>query len=136
MAFCDLAGIDEQTMSRLSSTFGGGFGRLREICGAVSGAGIILGLLYYDANPENKKAKAEHYARVQEFAKSFEAINGSYICRDLLQAKIKVTTDPTPDDRTPEYFKTRPCAKLVDDAAKLLEEYIHKHPLPAVNMPQ
>lgn len=129
LAFCDLVGIDEKTMLRLSSSFGGGFGRLREICGAVSGAGIIMGLLYYDSNPENKKAKAEHYARIQELAKQFKEINGSYICRDLLQAKIKVTTDPTPDERTPEYFKTRPCAKMVDDAVMLLQKYIDEHPV-------
>lgn len=129
MAFCDLCNIDQDAMSRLSSSLGGGFSRLREICGAVSGAGIVLGLLYYDTNPDNKKAKAEHYARVQEFVKSFEAINGSYICRNLLEAKIRVATDPTPDERTPEYFKKRPCAKLVDDAVKLLESYIENHPV-------
>lgn len=128
IAFSDLVGIDEQTMCRLSSTFGGGFGRLREICGAVSGAGIILGLLYYDNNPNNKKAKAEHYKRVQEFAKAFKEINGSYICGELLDGKINVNKDPNPDERNAEYFKIRPCVKMVDDAVKLLNEYIENHP--------
>ena len=128
-AFADLTGLKQDFMLRLSASFGGGFGRLREICGTVSGMGIVLGLLY-STGEDTPQEKAAHYARVQEVAKAFEARNGSLICRELLSAKVKVTTDPNPDPRTPEYFKKRPCAKLVDDAVQILEQYLESHPIP------
>ena len=125
MAFADELGIDRDVLVKVSSSFGGGFGRLREVCGAVSAMGIVVGLLegkYF--SKEGIQAKAEQYAKIQKLAGEFKEINGSIVCRDLLGAKL-ASTNPQPDERTPEYYKTRPCAKLVGDMAEILERYIN-----------
>lgn len=121
-AFADELNMDMDTLMRVSSSFGGGFGRLREICGAVSAMGIVSGLLKgCDFSKEGIDAKAKHYALIQKLAGEFSRINGSIVCRELLGAKLALT-DPQPDARTPEYYKSRPCAKLVGDAAEILEK--------------
>jgi len=122
LAFEDEIGVDRNTLLRLSASFGGGFGRLRELCGCVSGMGIVLGALHpYDA--KDTRAKAEHYALVQKLAGRFREKNGSIICRELLGAKL-AATNPEPEARTPEYYKTRPCAKLAGDAAEILSDWL------------
>ena len=124
MAFADELGVDRDILVKVSSSFGGGFGRLREVCGAVSAMGIIIGLIEgKDFSVEGIQAKAEQYAKIQQLANEFKAINRSIVCRDLLGAKL-ATTNPQPDERTPEYYKTRPCAKLVGDMSEILEKYI------------
>ena len=124
MAFADELNIDKDILVKVSSSFGGGFGRLREVCGAVSAMGIIVGLLEgKDFSKEGLEAKAEQYAKIQKLANEFKEINGSIVCRDLLGAKL-ATTNPQPDARTPEYYKIRPCAKLVGDISEILEKYI------------
>ena len=127
LAYSDLLEMDESTLAKISSSFGGGFGRMREICGSVSGMGMVLGLLYACDDSSNKEAKAAHYARVQEVACAFEEKNGSIVCRELLGLNEKHDA-PTPEARTNEYYKKRPCAELVGDSAEILEEYISKHP--------
>ena len=100
-------------------------GRLREVCGAVSGMFIVEGLLegYFDPTAENAQLqKAEHYKRIQELARRFKERNTSIICREILGARA--TTNPTPDERTPEYYKTRPCARMCGDAADILEAFL------------
>ncbi len=124
LTFADELNIDRDTLLKISSSFGGGFGRLREICGAVSGMGIVAGALKgCDFSEAGQDAKSKHYALIQQLAGAFREINGSIVCRELLGAKI-AATNPQPDSRTPEYYKSRPCAKLVGDAAEIAEKYL------------
>lgn len=125
LAFADVTGFGGEQALKLCSSFGGGMGRLREVCGAVSGMFIVEGLLegYSDPKDENaKQQKAQHYARIQELARRFRERNTSIVCREILGARA--STNPVPDDRTPEYYKTRPCAKMCGDAAEILEAYL------------
>ncbi|MEG1741361.1 MAG: C-GCAxxG-C-C family protein, partial [Acetivibrio sp.] len=84
LAFSDLYDIDEETAIKLSSSFGGGMGRLREVCGAVSGMFMVAGTLYGYSDPKASTEKQEHYKRIQELAKKFQEENGSIVCRELL----------------------------------------------------
>ncbi len=132
LAFSDMYNIDRETAARLSSSFGGGMSRLREVCGAVSGMAMVAGMLYgYDA-PKDYEGKSEHYARVQELAKTYEAKNGSIVCRELLGLSKK-REEPTPERRTEEYYKKRPCEQLVRMAAGIMEEYMEQHPLGTID---
>jgi len=125
VAFCDETGLDINTALKISSSFGGGMGRLREVCGAVTGMFMVVGMKYGYTNPSDKKAKAKHYELVQDLAKQFEKENGAIICRELLDLSVK-NDNPVPDDRNKNYYKKRPCAKLVEEAARILDEYILK----------
>lgn len=126
MAFADELGVDGDILVRVSSSFGGGLGRLREVCGAVSAMGIVVGLREgKDFSKEGIQAKAAQYATVQRLAGEFRDINGSIVCRDLLGAKL-ATTGSQPDERTPEYYKSRPCARLVGDMAEIIAKYLHQ----------
>lgn len=115
--YCEELGLDFETAMKLSSSFGGGMGRLREVCGAVSGMFMVLGLLY--STGKNKK---EQYEKVQEIAKKFKDKNGSIICRELLNG-IETSTSPTPSVRDEAYYKKRPCLDLVVDAVEIIENY-------------
>lgn len=126
-AFSDLVGIDESTALRLSSSFGGGMGRLREVCGAVSGMLMAAGALYGYSDVKNPRLKSEHYKLVQFLAKRFADEAGSYVCRDLLG--LKGTSDPVSPPRDAEFYRTRPCPKLIRLAAEILSEYIEEHPI-------
>jgi len=122
-AFCDDMNLDLQTALKLSSSFGGGMGRLREVCGAVSGMFMVAGVLFGYDDPKDQKIKAEHYTRIQILANKFREQNKSFICRELLG--IEGTSDsPVPEARTAEYYAKRPCIDLVGDAAKIMEYYI------------
>jgi C_GCAxxG_C_C family probable redox protein len=126
VAFCDVTGLDEKTTAKMISPFGGGMGRLREVCGAVSGMLFVLGCLYgYDESTDDE-AKKETYTQVQELAKAFQAQNGSIICREILK---NPPTDPNPFPRTEEYYATRPCVRMVATAAKLMDDFIAEHPI-------
>lgn len=130
MAFSDLTGLDQETALRISSSFGGGMGRLREVCGTVSGMFMAAGLLYA-GNMLAAADKREHYARIQELAARFREKNGSMICRELLQG-VPVTGGTAAETRTPEYYKKRPCRELCHDAAEILDAYIAEHPLQGI----
>lgn len=123
LAFEDKLNMDRQTALKLSSSFGGGMGRLREVCGAVSGMFLVAGVLYGYDDPKDYNKKKEHYARIQQLAKEFETINGSLVCRELLGLGTE-KEGPAPDRRTDEYYKKRPCAELVGIAAAIMEQYI------------
>ena len=126
LAFSDTIGLDKATCAKLSSSFGGGMGRMREVCGAVSGMLMVAGLLYgYEDPGEQDAAKKEHYALVQELCAKFKEEAGSIICREILE---NPPSDPNPTPRTAEYYKTRPCARLVMLAAQILDDYITEHP--------
>jgi C_GCAxxG_C_C family probable redox protein len=121
IAFEDVHGLDRETAAKLASSFGGGLGRMREVCGAVSGMAMAAGLVYGYSDPKAKSEKSEHYALIQSLAKEFADINGSYICRELL-AGVNNDTAPTPEARTEGYYKKRPCSTLCAIAAAILED--------------
>lgn len=123
LAFCDKTGLDEQTSLKIASSFGGGMGRLREVCGAVSGMFMVAGLLYGYCDPKDHNAKTEHYKLVQSLAEKFRQENGSIICRELLGLGAGADK-PVPELRTEQYYKKRPCAEIVGCAAKIMAEYI------------
>ncbi len=123
VAFCDVTGYDKETALRLSASFGGGVGGLREICGAVSGAAMVAGALwgYTDIDHEGKQ---QHYRRVSQLAKDFEALYGSVVCRDLMK---QVKTAPLPENPRPEEaYRSRPCLRYVETMAGLLDEAIQQ----------
>ncbi len=124
LAFGDLTGLDEATAAMLSSSFGGGMGRLREVCGAASGMFMTAGLVRGYSDPKAKAEKAEHYAFIQGLAAQFKAQNGSYICRELLE--LPGASEPTPEERTESYYKRRPCADYVESAAIILASALQK----------
>lgn len=126
-AYAEELGMDFETALKLSSSFGGGMGRLREVCGAVSGMFMAVGLAKGYSTNDDKDEKKSHYERIQYLAKEFEKINGSIVCRELLGLDKK-HDDPTPSDRTKEYYKKRPCEELVADACKILDKYLAKQP--------
>ena len=128
LAFEDLVPIDRESLLKLASSFGGGMGRLREVCGSVSGMFMIAGLLYGYDGPETGQVKADHYARIQELARRFEETHGSIVCREMLGLNVKHDA-PTPEARTKEYYKKRPCPDIVGDAAEILEKYIEENPV-------
>ncbi|MGN1114376.1 MAG: C-GCAxxG-C-C family protein [Oscillospiraceae bacterium] len=123
-AWCEDLGLDFSAAVRLSQTFGGGMGRMREVCGACTGAFMVLGLKYGTDNPKDSGRKKQVYEIVQKFAKRFKEENGSdsIICRELLG--LKGSSSPTPSKRTAEYYKKRPCVELVGLSAGLLGEFI------------
>ena len=124
-AFSDVTGIDEKTSFRMASSFGGGLGRLREVCGAVSGMSLAAGVLWGYDNIEDKSLKTEHYALVAGMAHRFSDIFGSYICRDILGLR-DYTYSPVAEDRTSDYYLKRPCERCIAAAARILDEEIEK----------
>ncbi|MBQ7974280.1 MAG: C_GCAxxG_C_C family protein [Clostridia bacterium] len=125
-AYAEELGLDMETAMKLASSFGGGMGRLREVCGAVSGMFMVAGLLYGYSSPEAKLEKTELYKKIQELAGEFSENNGSIVCRELLGLETKKDS-PQPEERTEKYYKARPCVDLVGDAAGILEEYIKQN---------
>ena len=121
LTFSEELGLDKQTALKISSSFGGGMGRMREVCGAVSGMFMAEGLKNGYSDPADAAAKAALYKRIQNLAAKFKEINGSIICRELLQVETQ-SSDPNPEPRTREYYKKRPCVELVGDAARILDE--------------
>ncbi len=116
-------GLDAQALTRLASPFGGGMGRMREVCGAVSGMLMVLGLVEGYDDPRAFAAKKELYATVQELAGKFREENGSIVCRELLGLP-KGPDDATPEQRTQGYYRKRPCQELCACAARILAEHI------------
>lgn len=127
VAFCDVTGLEPSLAAKMASSFGGGMGRMREVCGAVSGMLMVVGLLYgYDDPGEKDVNKKAHYALVQQLAGAFREEVGSIVCREILK---NPPSDPNPTPRTAEYYKTRPCARMVMTAARILDGYIASHPV-------
>lgn len=121
--FCEKTGIDRETAIKLASSFGGGMGRLREVCGAVSAMFMISGFIYGSDDPLDKEAKTANYELIQRLAAEFKEKTGSIICRELLGMQ-EGPDDPVPADRTAEYYAGRPCAELVEIAAGIIGDYI------------
>ena len=126
VAFCDKTGLEEKAAAAMASSFGGGMGRLREVCGAVSGMFLVAGILYGYDTPGDDVSKKAHYQRLQEMAAAFRQEAGSIICREILK---NPPSDPTPTPRSPEFYKMRPCTRMVYLAGEILEQYILEHPI-------
>lgn len=122
LAFSDLLEIDEKQIALLTSGYGGGMGRMREVCGSISGAVFVISALYGYDDPKEFDGKKQLYADIQEVCSKFKEENGSIICRELLG--IDGASIPTPEKRTEGYYKKRPCAELVECSARILDEFI------------
>lgn len=127
VAFADELCIPEPQLLRMSAGFGGGFGRMREVCGAFSGIVLVISSLYGNDDPKNKSA---FYAEIQELAADFKkrCETDSIVCRELLGLPGR-DTSPNAQARTTEYYKKRPCLSLVKAAASIAEDYICSHPV-------
>ena len=128
-AFSDVTGLTEDLSLRLASSFGGGMGRMREVCGTCSAMFMVAGILYGPGAEFNDTEKGEHYARIQALTAEFRAAHETIICRELLKG-LAVTNQPEPEKRTETYYKVRPCIRFVRTAAEILDRYLAAHPLP------
>ena len=130
LAYNDLFGLDDETAAAISSGFGGGMGRMREVCGSVSGMTLLAGLMRPASDPSIKDWRTANYALVQKMAGEFRDMNGSIVCKELLglvpigSGTPVPKESPEPSDRTPEYYKKRPCEELVGIAARIVGENI------------
>jgi len=123
--FCEELGLDFETAMKTACPFGGGMGRMREVCGTVSGMFMASGLAFAKSD-NSPQTKAQQYKIVQELAKRFKDKNGSIICRELLQG-VDASNNPIPSERNGEYYKKRPCVELVGDAVEILEQFINEY---------
>lgn len=128
MAFDDVMQMLPDELARLAAPFGGGMGRMREVCGTVSGMAFLAGAIKPSTNPSNLEERKENYALVQLFADKFREENGDIVCRRLLGLEPVVERAETamPSERTPEYYRKRPCSEYVGCAARIVAEYLTK----------
>ncbi len=125
VAFCDVTGLSPEFAGKMASSFGGGMGRMREVCGAVSGMLMVAGLVYGYAVAGDDGLKLAHYQRVQTLAGQFREQVGSIVCREILK---NPPSDPNPTPRTAEFYRKRPCARMVMLAGQILDAYLAEHP--------
>lgn len=125
MAYADITELSEEMVAKIAASFGGGMGRLREVCGAVSGMALLAGFISPCSSSSDAAAKKANYALVQHFAEAFRQQNGAIVCRTLLGLDHP-KDEPTPSARTSEYYKKRPCADLVYDAALIVGKYLQE----------
>lgn len=123
-AYCDLFGVDEETAMRMSEGFGGGMGRMRLTCGAVSGMSMTAGLALSKGIAGDTVTRAKVYETVQKMAKAFEEKNGSITCSELLGVNLPKDNGAVPTKRDGAFYKKRPCAGCVEDCARIVEEYL------------
>ena len=126
MAFDDIMGQSPETLARMAAPFGGGMGRMREVCGTVSGMAMLAGEICPSADPKNLEERKNNYALVQHFAERFRSENGDIVCRRLLGLEPMAERAETamPSERTAEYYKKRPCVEYVATAARIVAEYM------------
>lgn len=117
-AFDTELNMDRADIERLTMGFGGGIGRMREVCGTISGMAFVISALYA------KEGKASVYAKIQKVAETFESENGSIVCRELLGLDKNGNRCPVPEPRTEQYYKKRPCNQLVHMAADILDDFL------------
>lgn len=127
-AFADLYGFTREQALHISASFGGGIGRMRETCGAACGMFLLAGLEKCAIEGKDRESKAANYALVQELAEKFKQRTGALRCADLLGLSKKAPIVSTPEARTDQYYAKRPCAKMVEEAAKIWSEYLKNHP--------
>ena len=123
-AFADLYGYTEEQALRMSASFGGGIGRMRQTCGAACGLFLVAGLKTGSIDPNDREGKAANYTLVQELAERFKEVNGTLICADLLGLNKTNATPPIPEIRTNQYYAKRPCSKIVEQAARIWVDYL------------
>lgn len=123
-AFCDKFDMPEELALKVSAGLGGGVGRMREVCGAVCGTALLAGMVYGATDGADREAKAYTYQKVQEIAAEFKKTNPSIVCRELLGLSKSGAVISTPEERTPTYYKKRPCSQIVEDAAKAAEKVL------------
>ncbi len=123
LAYKDMVNLDQPTIEKLTSSFGGGIGRMREVCGTVSAMAMVAGLLCGYEGPDEGEAKKAHYERIRALADEFREKNGAIVCRELLNLPAG-PSEPIPERRTADYYAKRPCKELVGDAAQILEKMI------------
>lgn len=128
-AFADMYGFTNEQALKMSSSFGGGIGRMRETCGAACGLFILAGLETGATEGSDREGKAANYALVQQLAQEFKKRNGALRCADLLGLSKKEPIVSTPEARTDIYYKKRPCAKMVEEAARIWVEYLRDNSL-------
>ena len=127
LAFADMYGFTQEQAARMAASFGGGIGRMRQTCGAACGMFLLAGLETGATDPKDREGKGANYAVVQELAAEFKKRNGSTICAELLGLK-KPEGVPTPEERTEQYYAKRPCARMVEEAARIWAEYLENRP--------
>lgn len=127
-AFCDVTEMEIDQAARLASSFGAGMGRMREVCGTVSAALLVMGIVEGYSDPHDPSAKKKHYEWVREFARRFREKEGSIICRELLSKggveKEQILPGGDPQERTADYYRKRPCPKLCALSAQILDEML------------
>lgn len=128
MAFDDVMQMSPEELARLVAPFGGGMGRMREVCGTVSGMAFLAGAIKPSADPSNLEERKNNYALVQTFAQTFREENGDIVCRRLLglEPAVERTETAMPSERTQEYYRKRPCSEYVGCAARIVAEYLAK----------
>ena len=128
LAFEDILEVDRSTLLRFASGFGGGMARMREVCGTVTAMAMIAGFLSPAEDPSDLNQRKENYALVQKFAARFKEEKGSMVCREILGLRKPAAGEgfesPMPSERTPEYYKTRPCTATVGLAARIVADYL------------
>lgn len=127
-AFAEELGVDFDTAVKLASGFGGGIGRMREVCGTFTGLTMAASMIYGYNDPKDTETKTELYEKIRALADKFREENGSIICRELLGLQ-QAEKSAVPEARTSEYYKKRPCAELCRYAAELLEQFIKENPV-------
>jgi C_GCAxxG_C_C family probable redox protein len=128
MAYNDVMEMDLEAIAKLTAPFGGGMGRMREVCGTVCGMTMLAGAIQPSLDPKNLEERKDNYALVQHFAEQFRKENGDIVCRRLLGLEPMVERNETamPSERTAEYYKKRPCLEYVGCAARIVGEHLNK----------
>ncbi len=125
-AFADIFGFDRETALRTAAGLGGGIGRMREVCGVVTAASLVIGLMYGATDGSDKNSKAFTYEKVREFAERFRKEKGTISCRELLGLD-KAEESHIPEERTAEYYAVRPCPEITRTAALILEDMVAEY---------
>lgn len=128
-AFADLYGIDHETALRLSASFGGGIGRMRETCGAACGLFMLAGLYNGSTKKDDREGKSENYALVQKLSEQFRSVMGALRCAEILKIRPGTPMSPVAQVRDAEYYRTRPCLRNVEAAAEIWGQFISENGL-------
>lgn len=129
-AYADLYGFTREQALKMAASFGGGIGRMRKTCGAACGLFMLAGLETGCTEGKDREGKEANYILVQQLAEEFAKRNGSLTCAELLGLEKSAPTPTTPEARTTEYYKKRPCSKMVEEAARIWAEYLEKNKKP------
>ena len=123
-AFCDVFGLGEETAAKLSEGLGGGMGRMRLTCGAVSAMTMLAGMKKSKGTHSDIESRTELYELVRAMAGEFKEKNGSVICGELLGLSKTMEESARPEERTEEYYKKRPCLGCIEDCARIAQKYL------------